>query len=128
MNYRRKQDPAVAEAAADHRRREDAAPRLRDAAPKLQSLRLKIEEIRAEGRVTAMSYVRPIVVATAPAHFEFRCTEPKCDGRHDLTVPILRALRQSLGSCTGESSCSGIIGSVLCDRTLAYVAEATYLA
>jgi hypothetical protein len=75
-----------------------------------------------------MSYIRPIVVATAPAHFEVRCTEPKCDGRHDLTQPILRAIRQSLDSCTGESSCGGIIGNVMCDRTLAYVAEATYRA
>jgi hypothetical protein len=52
--------------------------------------------------------------------------EPRCDGRHDLTQLILRALRQSLAVFAGQSACNGSLGDVPCDRTLAYVGEATY--
>ncbi len=126
MNYNRKRDPALAEAAADQRRREDSAPRLRDEVPQLLSLRLSIEEVRTEGHMPGTSYVRPIVVASAPAHFEIRCMEPRCDGRHDLTTPILRALKQSLPKSTGESTCDGLVAGEPCNRTLAYTADATY--
>jgi hypothetical protein len=126
MNYRRKRDPALVEATAEHRRREDAASRLRDVAPLLQSLRLTFEDVAAEGRVAAATYVRPVVVASAPAHFEIRCMEPRCDGRHDLTTPILDALRRSLTSYSGRSNCDGMVGDMPCDRTLAYSCEATY--
>jgi hypothetical protein len=128
MNYNRKRDPALVEAAAEHRRREDAAPRLHDQVPQLLTLRLSIEEVRTEGRMQAMAYVRPIVVASAPAHFEVRCMEPRCDGRHDLTAPILKALKQSLPAYRGESTCDGMVADQPCNRTLAYVCEATYRA
>ena len=36
----------------------------------------------------------------APAHFEVRCMEPKCDGRHDLTAAILAGLARSQSSGT----------------------------
>ena len=126
MNYNRKRDPALAEAAAEHRRREDAAARLRDVVPKLLSLRLSIEEVRAQSDMQAMAYVRPIVVASAPAHFEVRCLEPRCDGRHDLTVPILRALKQAQTHFVGESACSGTVAGTPCNRTVAYACDATY--
>jgi hypothetical protein len=122
----RKRDQARAEASAENRRREDAAPRLLARVPQLQSLRLKFEEMRENGGSTAASYARPIVVASAPAFFEVRCTEPRCDGRHDLTVPILRALSDHLTSYEGESVCRGVINDALCDRTLKYSCEATY--
>jgi hypothetical protein len=117
---------ALPEATVEHRRREDAAPRLRDEVAHLQSLRLSLEDVRVEGRMPAVPYVKPIVVASAPAHFDVRCTEPRCDGRHDLTQPILRALRQSLAVFNGQSACNGNVGDEACDRMLAYVGEATY--
>ena len=122
----RRRDQQASDALAEQRRREDAAPRLRDKIVGLRSLRLKFEDLRTEGRMTTMSYARPIVVATAPAHFEIRCMEPRCDGRHDLTQPILRALSESRESFAGESSCSGGIHDIPCDRTLAYSYQAAY--
>jgi hypothetical protein len=127
MYHRRKRDPALSEATAEHRRREDAAPRLRDIAPSLESLRLTFEDVQQdEGRTAAPSYTRPIIVATAPAHFEVRCMEPKCDGRHDLTSQILQGLQGSQARFTGQSSCNGMVGDVNCNRTLSYACEATY--
>jgi hypothetical protein len=126
LNYTRKRDPALAEAAAEHRRREDAAPRLCDEVPRLLSLRITFEDVREQGRVAAPSYARPVVVATAPAHFEIRCMEPKCDGQHDLTSRMLQSLRQGLARFVGQSNCNGMVGDVPCDRTLGYSCEATY--
>ena len=125
MYHRRKRDPAVSEAIAEHRRREDAAPRLRDIAPRLESLRLTFEDVQEEGRTAVPSYTRPIVVASAPAHFEVRCMEAKCDGRHDLTPQILRGLKDGKDRFGGQSTCTGMVGDVSCNRTLSYACEAT---
>jgi hypothetical protein len=124
----RKRDQAAAEALAERRRREDAAPRLLERAPQLRSLRLWFEEGRAGGGVLALPYSRPIVVASAPAQFDVPCMEPRCDGRHDLTSAILRALDQRLTNYEGESVCNGVVNLVGCDRTLKYRCEATYAA
>jgi hypothetical protein len=128
MYNRRKRDAAQTEAAADQRRREDAAPLLREQAPWLDSLRLKFDMRRPGGAATPMAYARPVVVPTARAHFEVRCMEPSCDGRHDFTTPILRALRDRQTSSTTESACTGVINNMSCDRTLICVCEATYKA
>jgi hypothetical protein len=122
----RRRDQAMTEALAEQRRREDAAPRLRDEVVALRSLRFQFDEVRIEGRLAAASYARPIVVATAPAYFEIRCMEPRCDGRHDLTRPVLHALGESRQSFGGRSSCSGMVRDVPCDRTLAYTCQAEY--
>ena len=94
--------------------------------PRLLSLRITFEDVREQGRVAAPSYARPVVVATAPAHFEIRCMEPKCDGQHDLTSRMLQSLRQGLPRFVGQSNCNGMVGDVPCDRTLGYSCEATY--
>jgi hypothetical protein len=122
--YRRKGE--LPEALAEHRRREDAAPRLRDEVRRLVSLRMTFEDVRTEGRLVAMSYVKPVMVADAPAYFEIRCMEPRCDGRHDLTQAILQALRQSKPLFEGRSDCGGNVGDTPCDRVLGYTCEATY--
>lgn len=116
----------MAEALAEQRSREDSAPRLRDEVATLRSLRFVFGDQRTDDRITAASYVRPIVVASAPALFEIRCMEPRCDGRHDLTRAVLHALRRSEGTFIGESPCSGMVRDVPCDHTLAYTGEATY--
>jgi hypothetical protein len=126
MNGRHGRGYAQQEAVAEHRRREDAAPRLRDEVTHLLSLRLRFDDVREAGRMLAASYSRPIVIPSAPAHFEVRCMEPRCDGRHDLTFEVLRALRGAEVCFTGESSCQGMVGDVPCDRVLAYVCEASY--
>lgn len=114
------------EATAEQRRREDAAPRLRDEVPSLQTLRLHFEERRDAGRLVAMAYSKPVVVGSAPAQFEIRCMEPRCDGRHDLTRTLLNALRSRLTSFTAESPCQGYVGDVPCDRLLVHSYVATY--
>lgn len=128
MNRLQERQRANREAVAEHRRREDAAPRLRDEIAGLLSLRLRFDDIRGEGRVPVASYARPIVVATAPAHFEIRCMEPRCSGRHDLTYTILPALRRSELTFGGTSHCDGMVGDEPCDRVLAYTCEASYRA
>lgn len=114
------------EANAEQRRREDAAPRLCDEVASLRTLRLHFEERRDAGRLVAMSYSKPVVVASAPATFEIRCMEPRCDGRHDLTRGLLNALRSKVTTFTGESACPGYVGDVPCDRLLVHSFVATY--
>lgn len=126
MNATRARAHAQREAAAEQRRREDAAPRLCDEITRLLSLRLRFDDVRAAGRMLAASYARPIVVPSAPAHFEIRCMEPRCDGRHDLTFSILRRLRGAEACFAGTSNCQGMVGDVPCDRVLAYACEASY--
>jgi hypothetical protein len=128
MNNLRRRDPAAVEAALERRRQEDAAPRLRDEVEGLLSLRFRFDDLRAEGRTLALPYTRPIVVESAPALFDVRCLEPRCDGRHDLTQPVLRALRQAEKAFAGESPCMGMVGDVPCDRILGYACEANYRA
>jgi hypothetical protein len=118
----------MTEAVADVRRREDAAPRLRDQFANLVSLRLRLDDVRDEGRMRVESYVRPIVVDSAPAHFEIRCMEPRCDGVHDITYAVLHGLRQSQVTFSGEIDCRGMIRDTPCDRVMAYTCEATYRA
>jgi hypothetical protein len=124
--HSRRRDQASIEATAEHRRREDEAPRLRDEVGKLVSLRLRFDEFQGETPVPAASYVRPVVVESAPALFEIRCMEQRCNGRHDLTQAILHGLRQSQVAFGGKSACDGMIGDIPCNRSLAYACEASY--
>jgi hypothetical protein len=126
MNYQRRLNPVQIEQAAEQRQREHAAPRLHRELPALVSLRLTLDDLRPHDGIGSVSYAKPIVVATAPSHFEIRCAEPRCDGRHDLTAPIVSALRAGLPSSSGRSACSGWVGEMSCDRTLTYGYQATY--
>jgi hypothetical protein len=124
---RRQREQEQREALAEQHRREDAAPRLRAVVPNLSSLRLRFEDVRAEGRPLAPSYTRPIVVDSAPASFEVRCIDPRCDGRHDITTAILNGLKRSSEQIVGESGCPGMVGDAPCDRILSYVCEASFM-
>jgi len=125
--YQRRDQDRI-DAATAQREREDAAPRLCDTVPGLRTLRIQFEDRRAGSGLTAMSYSKPVVVASAPATFEIRCMEPRCDGRHDLTTQILLALRRNERSFSGESACNGIVGDQHCDHVLMYACTATYAA
>ena len=126
MNVMRRRDPQLREAEAEHRRREDEAARLHEQGFQLSSLRFRFEDVRPEGRQVALPYSKLVVVSSAPALFEIRCMEPRCDGRHDLTYTVLGALRQAKTSFTGEHPCAGMVGDLPCDRTLVYEVEATF--
>lgn len=126
MINKRRRTPAQIEMAAEQLRRERAAPRLRQEAPALVSLRLTFEDLRSADAIGNVSYAKPIVVATAPAYFDVRCAEPRCDGRHDLTAAVLTALRARRTSASGQSVCDGWVGDAACNRALTYGCEATY--
>jgi hypothetical protein len=121
-----KRDPARAEAAAAFRRRHDAAPWLRDQAPELQSLRLTFDDARPDESSSGRSYARPVIVESARAHFEVRCLEPRCDGVHDLTAAIVRAIRERKTSTSITSECRGMINNQPCTRTLVCSCELGY--
>jgi hypothetical protein len=121
-----RRDHEKIEATAEHRRREDAAPRLRDEVASLRTLRLHFDERREGGQLNVMTYSKPMVVDSAPASFEIRCTEPRCDGRHDLTRDMMTALRKQLPSYSGRSPCPGYVGDAPCDRVMLYSFVATY--
>jgi hypothetical protein len=121
-----RRDQARIDATVEQRRRDDAAIRLADEIRTLRSLRIRFDERRADGQTTGMSYSKVVVISSAPATFEIRCMEPRCDGRHDLTSHILSSLRRQLTSFDAESACNGIVGDIECNRLLAYSCDATY--
>jgi hypothetical protein len=111
---------------AERRQREDEAPRLIAEVPALESLNLELSEWKGEA-VGSTTYMRRIVVASAPAHFEIPCGDPSCtDGGHDLTYPVMRALRDHAAKSAGEDECRGNVRSSDCGRVLRYVGLATF--
>jgi hypothetical protein len=109
----------------ERREREDAAVRLHDAVPGLTSLSLELQEVSGEDVI--VKYVRRVVLERAPALFVIPCTDPACeDGGHDVTAPILRALRGARTQFDGEHACDGHIGHGECKRVLRYMGIAGF--
>lgn len=108
------------------RRREDDAPRLRSAVRQLRSLRLRFASEASSNGGDSARYTKPVVVATAPAHFEIHCLEPRCDGYHDITSTVMAGLGAERGAFSGSSECHGTLGTMPCGRVLVFSAEATY--
>jgi hypothetical protein len=114
---------------AARREREDSAQRLHDVAPTLTRLDLELAESRAGMTDPHSVYVRRVVVAQAPAHFEIACGDSACqDGGHDMTADVLDALRRRQETFTAEDACRGTIGSVgsPCERVLKLSGTAKY--
>jgi hypothetical protein len=125
--YRRNNE--AADRMRERRRAEDAAPRLAEQVPSLKTLRLSLSFRRGDFRIGEASYVRVVVVATAPALFTIACTDSNCrDGGHPITTAMLKSLRAGLTEFSGEEPCRGSIGSsgAACGSTLLYDAQATY--
>ena len=125
--YRRNNE--AADRMRERRRAEDAAPRLAEQVPSLKTLRMSLSFRRGDFRIGEASYVRVVVVATAPALFTIACTDSNCrDGGHQITTAMLKALRAGLTEFSGEEPCRGSIGSTgtACGSTLLYDAQATY--
>ena len=113
--------------AEERRQREHDAGKLIGRIPKLVSLRLEIDDTLGDSAINSVRHIRHVVVDRAPALFEIPCTDHECrDGGHDLTFPILQALRASAREFHGEDACSGQVGSSGCRRVLRYVAYASY--
>jgi hypothetical protein len=112
---------------AERRRREDEAPRLISEVPRLQSLALEIEERSPGGPVAEPTHVRRVVVQHAPALFFLPCGDARCkDGGHDVTYPVMSALRGGQTRFEGQDICTGSVGTGQCSRILHFVAMATY--
>jgi hypothetical protein len=112
---------------AERRKREDDAPRLAQVVPNLLTLRLEIHEENSGISTPEATYVRHIVVASAPALFVLPCHDKECkDGGHDLTREITTALRAKKTRFTGEDACSGHVGSANCRRILRYTGISTF--
>jgi len=125
--YRRNTE--AADRMRERRRLEDAAPRLARELPSLKTLRLSLSFRRGDLKLLDASYVRVVVVATAPALFDIACADSTCrDGGHPLTEPMLKALRAGLTHFSGEVSCRGAAGTsgTACNSVLIYEADATY--
>jgi hypothetical protein len=117
----------AAQRSAERRLREDAAPRIRTVLPKLASLRPAIAERTSASGLAGSSHIRRIVVENAPAMFLVACGDSACrDGGHDITEPVMRALRSGQTRFEGDDGCRGSLGSGYCSRTLHYVGTATY--
>jgi len=121
--YSRKPTPGAL-ASQERRRRENEAPRILSLCPALSSLTITVEE---DGGQATPKYIRHIVVAHAPALFLVPCGDPHCsDGGHDITSPLLAALRKGETHTTGRHECMGSIGSSPCRRAITFEAVAEY--
>jgi hypothetical protein len=116
----------AAKRAAERRLREDSADRLSTVVPGLEKLTLRIEEISSADDTPDVSHVRHIVVNNAPALFEVACCDRKCDGQHDLTSRILRALQSGKEQFEGRDVCGGNARDGDCAFSLRFYAEADY--
>jgi hypothetical protein len=111
----------------ERRQREDEANRLAAEVPNLASLSIEIAERRAGSPIADAKHTRRVVVATAPALFELLCGDRDCKhGGHDLTRPIMAALKEGKERLESEDPCHGSVGSANCARVLEYLVIATY--
>ena len=120
--------PAV-KRAAERREREDAADRLNEVVPGLDSLTLTIEEIDSKKEAIApieVTHTRRIVVDRAPAVFDLPCYDRHCDGGHDVTSSVIRALKNRKTRFEGRHRCTGHSKHGDCRLELHFVAEAHY--
>jgi hypothetical protein len=109
---------------AERRQREDEAPRLADDVPSLFALQIAIVEQFATGTA---KHRKHIIVSRAPALFLISCGDERCaEGGHDITYPVMHALRTHQLSSEGGNACCGSTGSAPCGRTIHYEMSAQY--
>ena len=117
----------AARASQARRVREDGAQRLSDEVPELAALRFDIEDQASFEVGPPLTYIRHVVVSTAPALFDLPCGDRKCeDGGHDITTHVMRALKKHEERASGRSRCRGVRGSDPCNRELRFQLSATY--
>jgi hypothetical protein len=110
----------------ERRRIEDDAPRLLTEVPNLKKLKIELSARRDELLVADSTYVRHIMVDSAPALIWIPCGDARCTERHDITNELLRGLRSKQTRITGTIACRGQVGSAECARVLHYTAVAEY--
>jgi len=111
--------------ATERRAREDNSPRLREEIPMLDSMEIEVVESRAGA--PEIAHIRKVVVEHAPALFDIACGDRKCvGGGHDVTAPILSALKRGEKRFDGEHVCDGTLGNEACGRRLRFNVQATF--
>jgi hypothetical protein len=117
----------AAQRQAERREREDKAPRLTAEVPELASLKLEISEQSTVSTPNQPKHIKRVVVEHAPALFLIPCGDPACvDGGHDVTGPVMAALRRRETKFSGSDPCRGTLGSTICSRTMFYEGVAEY--
>ena len=116
----------AAKRATVRRERENDAQRLLEVVPELHSLTLEIDERRQGEPEPDVSHIRRIVVDHAPALFDLPCYDRHCDGGHDITGMVLRALKGKEERFEGSDRCDGNTRDGNCPLELRYVAVASY--
>lgn len=113
--------------AAERKRKQDEAPRLRDAVPTLLQLDLQVIEERANVPGHEVRHKRVIIIERAPALFEFACSDRECnDGGHDLSGLVLKELGAGIALFHGVHRCGGHTRDGECAYDLRFEAHATY--
>jgi len=124
---RRQQQIERQERRAVQDRREDEAGKLLNRIPNLTSLSLSIHEGRSDASAGENHYIRRVVIESAPALFEIRCSNPQCDdGGFDITREVLAALASGKSTFEGQQACQGRGRTMDCTRVLRFVGTATY--
>ena len=118
-----RKDSLAAQRSAERREREDKSPKLCGQVPALSSLRLEIEEQCGAGGI---KHTRRVVIGRAPALFLVPCGDSGCDGEHDLTAPVMQALRGRQTTFRGSDGCTGSIGPSPCLRVVHFEGVAEY--
>jgi len=122
-----RRNPEAQRRVAERRRRENEAERLREVVPELRSLSLIVEESCVKGVADAVTHIRRVVIARAPALFDLPCCDRHCTGGgHDITAHVMRALREGRTRFEGSDRCGGTLKTGECTRELRYVGEASY--
>ena len=122
-----RRNPEAQRRAAERRRRENEAERLREVVPELRRFSLVIEESCVSGVTDSVTHIRRIVIERAPALFDIPCCDRYCtDGGHNITAHVMRALRAGRTRFEGSDLCAGTLKTGECSRELRYVGEAVY--
>jgi hypothetical protein len=117
----------AARTAQARRIREDESNRLHDVVPELKGLRFNIEDQAAFEVAPPLTYIRHVIVATAPAMFDLPCLDRKCeDGGHDVTGRVLSGLKRRADAIDGSSRCRGTRNGEPCERELNFRLSASY--
>jgi hypothetical protein len=116
-----------AQKAAERRERENAAKRLAEVVPDLRQMTMRIHEGPEGVEDSDVAHTRIIVVARAPALFEVGCSDRKCNGGHDLTQRVLKALKQHKEHFEGTDRCTGHVTDAECRLELRFVVDASYV-
>ncbi len=112
------------EESAERLARERKAQRLNVTVPQLVGLMIEVQEF---SQIACTKYKRRFHVPSAPALFELRCNDERCNhGGYDITHYVVRALRAHETRSHGDHQCDGSTGTAICGRHIHFEIFAEY--